>query len=668
MKGLELSRRYWREVGRPALERDCPQVLESAAAGLAGEGSECFGYDDVISRDHDWGPGFCLWLDRETMARWGREAAAVYARLPPAFLGFRRLRPDPMSAGRVGVLETGAFYRRFFGLDRPPETLAEWRSLPETGLAAATNGAVFEDQNGTFTAFRRALLAYYPEDLRRKKLAARCALAAQSGQYNYARCRKRGDRVAALLALAQFIDHAQAAVFLLNRRYRPYYKWAQRALEDLPLLGRTVGPLLRGLAGEQEDKTGDIEAVSALLIGELESGFPAAPCPGDPGRYPRPGPAGPAPDGGIGGNGYGPGADPAPGGAGVGVLSGHPKRGRPRPVPGRPRDLLGHAHGPGHGLVGGDGGRLAVRPGGGPDGGAQSGDGEVRPDDGLYSAGGLCQAGPFSAAGGAGDGKAGPGSGRPDGGLGGSGGAAVPLSLRQRTAHSVVGGQRCGHLAGDLLLRRTADLPSGDPAPVPALLRGKGTAGREPVRGDPGAYRPPAGVWLPGGGGADAVRLRPLLLFRQKRHGKIRPVFGLQHQRGPPSWARPPHLSPRQTVPRQIDRLHTVKIHPESHHAAVHLCQKILRLLPSSQGSPIAPASEPQTVPDLFPKPVAQLCHVVHGKAVLSEPLQRLRGGMRLSGPEVWRIPQQQIQHRKEYILLRLVISEVDLFLDVVLS
>ena len=269
MKGLELSRRYWREVGRPALERDCPQVLESAAAGLAGEGSECFGYDDVISRDHDWGPGFCLWLDRETMARWGREAAAVYARLPPAFLGFRRLRPDPMSAGRVGVLETGAFYRRFFGLDRPPETLAEWRSLPETGLAAATNGAVFEDQNGTFTAFRRALLAYYPEDLRRKKLAARCALAAQSGQYNYARCRRRGDRVAALLALAQFIDHAQAAVFLLNRRYRPYYKWAQRALEDLPLPGRPGGPLLRGLAGEQEDKTGDIEAVSALLIGEL---------------------------------------------------------------------------------------------------------------------------------------------------------------------------------------------------------------------------------------------------------------------------------------------------------------------------------------------------------------------------------------------------------------
>ena len=268
MKGLELSQRYWREVGQPALERDCPQVLESAAVGLVGEGSECFGYDDAISRDHDWGPGFCLWLDREAMARWGRTAAAVYAALPPVFLGFRRLRPDPMSAGRVGVLETGAYYRRFLGLARPPETLAEWRSLPETGLAAATNGAVFEDQTGSFTAFRQVLLAYYPEDLRRKKLAARCALAAQSGQYNYARCRKRGDRVAALLALTQFIDHAQAAVFLLNCRYRPYYKWP-RSLEGLPLLGRTAGPLLRGLAGEKEDKTEDIEAVSALLIEEL---------------------------------------------------------------------------------------------------------------------------------------------------------------------------------------------------------------------------------------------------------------------------------------------------------------------------------------------------------------------------------------------------------------
>ena len=30
MKGLELARKYWEELGRPAFEKECPQVLEKA--------------------------------------------------------------------------------------------------------------------------------------------------------------------------------------------------------------------------------------------------------------------------------------------------------------------------------------------------------------------------------------------------------------------------------------------------------------------------------------------------------------------------------------------------------------------------------------------------------------------------------------------------------------
>ena len=272
MKGLELARLYWREAGRPAFEADCPQVLDRAAVGLVGEGSECFGFDDEFSRDHDWGPGFCVWLSREERARFGERADAVYRTLPEEFLGFRRLRPSYLSAGRVGVLETGSFYARFLGgLDRPPQTLDQWRCLPESGLAAATNGAVFQDPTGEFTAMRDSLLAYFPEDVRRKKLAARCALAAQSGQYNYQRCLRRGDQVAALLALAQFMEHVQAVIFLLNRRYRPYYKWTQRALRGLPVLGAEAGALLDSLAsgGPEESKAETVEAASALIIKEL---------------------------------------------------------------------------------------------------------------------------------------------------------------------------------------------------------------------------------------------------------------------------------------------------------------------------------------------------------------------------------------------------------------
>ena len=62
MKGLELARGYFYDECLPRLRRELPAVLPHLAAGLVGEGSDCFGYDDHVSRDHDWGPGFCIWL------------------------------------------------------------------------------------------------------------------------------------------------------------------------------------------------------------------------------------------------------------------------------------------------------------------------------------------------------------------------------------------------------------------------------------------------------------------------------------------------------------------------------------------------------------------------------------------------------------------------------
>ena len=61
-KGLDLCEAFFEEYGLPMLQSEFPAYLPYIAAGLVGEGSECFGFDDEISRDHDFGPGFCLWL------------------------------------------------------------------------------------------------------------------------------------------------------------------------------------------------------------------------------------------------------------------------------------------------------------------------------------------------------------------------------------------------------------------------------------------------------------------------------------------------------------------------------------------------------------------------------------------------------------------------------
>ena len=60
IRGLELSERFFGEYGLPMLQEQFPQYMDVIAAGVAGEGSDCFGFDDAISRDHDFEAGFCL--------------------------------------------------------------------------------------------------------------------------------------------------------------------------------------------------------------------------------------------------------------------------------------------------------------------------------------------------------------------------------------------------------------------------------------------------------------------------------------------------------------------------------------------------------------------------------------------------------------------------------
>lgn len=236
MKGLELAEKYFEEVGKPMLLEKYPQYYERMAVGLVGQGSECFGFDDEISTDHDFGPAFCIWLNEQDFQQAGLKINMDYEQLPKEFMGVPARVVSTNGGGRVGVHETGTFYQSFIGSRKVPESLLEWLYIPEGYLATATNGKVFVDNLGEFSAIRGKLLEFYPEDVRKKKIAARAAVMAQSGQYNYARLMKRGEYVAASLALSEFIKNTISMVHLLNKRYMPFYKWSFRSMTTLPKL------------------------------------------------------------------------------------------------------------------------------------------------------------------------------------------------------------------------------------------------------------------------------------------------------------------------------------------------------------------------------------------------------------------------------------------------
>ena len=46
-----------------------PQLVGRHAAGLIGYGSDVLGYDDDLSRDHEWGPRGLIWLQDADYAR-----------------------------------------------------------------------------------------------------------------------------------------------------------------------------------------------------------------------------------------------------------------------------------------------------------------------------------------------------------------------------------------------------------------------------------------------------------------------------------------------------------------------------------------------------------------------------------------------------------------------
>ena len=242
------SRIFYENKVAPMIHEKFPEYEKRIAVGIAGEGSDCFGYDDFMSRDHDFGTGVCLWLTDEDMELFGEKLTEEYDRLAYGS-GYSAISARHMA--RRGVMTVHDFYSNILNIDCDTKncviTLQQWRTLDRACLATAVNGEVFRDDPGVFTAFRRLLIRFYPEDIRRERLADELHRFAAALQVNYARCMTRKDTVAAQLCRLEGLQAAMELFFLLKKEYPPYYKWTYRRPAELDETG-SFAAKIRALA------------------------------------------------------------------------------------------------------------------------------------------------------------------------------------------------------------------------------------------------------------------------------------------------------------------------------------------------------------------------------------------------------------------------------------
>lgn len=273
MKGLALSEHLFKTHIQAAFQEQFPTLYTQLAFGLAGSGSECFGYDDDLSVDHDWGPRLCIWVDEALFVQDGKTLQHRYQQLLKSYSHQGRSLNVDTQAPRDGVLSIQRFYSYYLGLSELPSSWKQWLMLSDESLSQCTNGRVFSDPKGLFTHYRETLLSYYPDDVWFKKIGAACIRISQYGQYNYPRAVKRNDMLAAGHCISAFCSEVVALACLLKRTYKPFYKWHYRKLGELGDFGTLLHEkllLLVSLAPTlNEARSSLIEEIVAILRNQL---------------------------------------------------------------------------------------------------------------------------------------------------------------------------------------------------------------------------------------------------------------------------------------------------------------------------------------------------------------------------------------------------------------
>lgn len=220
LSGLDISEIFYENKVKPLLDTKYKDL--KLCVGLFGEGSECLGYDDYISKDHDFGEGVVILLSKENYERYGKSLKEDYEAL--------QSNRNTIANNRVGVFCIDDYLNHYM----PFLNENDYYIYDDYYFLNITNGKIFMDSDGTFSKIR-SQYQYFPMHIYKNKLRMTLHDLCQMGQYNYIRMKNR-DEVSSKIILYKFIDACIYMSYLLERKYQPYYKWAYYGLKDHTLL------------------------------------------------------------------------------------------------------------------------------------------------------------------------------------------------------------------------------------------------------------------------------------------------------------------------------------------------------------------------------------------------------------------------------------------------
>lgn len=269
---VAVSRRFFQQIVLPLLNQEFPEVAQTAAFGVFGLGSEAYGRDDVLSRDHHWGLRIDALMPEPVYRDYAdRLRSTLPLLLPPQFEG-NSLREGHVAGAGLAPESVPAFLRRSIGLTHPPTTDVEWLGIPEEDIVHIINGEVWHDPDGEFTRIRAQFQGYYPDPVWKRRIAHWCRYYSGMGVYALRRAILRDNELYAATAFGKAIRWGVQLAFLLDRTYFPYDKWLLAAFAGLPRLADPLGPVVAEavrLSTSWERKLELLDRMSEVLDGAL---------------------------------------------------------------------------------------------------------------------------------------------------------------------------------------------------------------------------------------------------------------------------------------------------------------------------------------------------------------------------------------------------------------